>query len=189
MDQPLKDVLLNRYGGSFVDALVRTLDFEGGLSNHASDRGGKTKYGVTQATLDAYNKHTGHHPDLGLPPAKVADLTIERAADVYHVLFWTGMRVQLLPPVVRGFMFDWGVHAGFFAIRSMQRHLKLKPDGVVGPRTRAALDDALMVRGERGIVRALAIRRMKHLCRLVRRDRKQGDFIVGWFDRVSYWLH
>jgi len=85
-------------------------------------------------------------------------------------------------------MFDWSVHAGFFAIRSMQRHLGLKPDGVVGPRTRAAVEEATVTWGTAKVLRSLAIRRMNHLCRLVRRDRKQGDFIVGWWARVQHWL-
>lgn len=182
MDQRLKSHLIQFYGASFADALVLTMGFEGGWSNHSSDRGGKTKYGVTEATLAVYNDRSNSR-------LRIETLTQRQAADVYFVLFWSDMRIASLPPMVRGLMFDWSVHSGYFAIRSMQRHLKLKPDGVVGPRTRAAVA-AQTKFGDttRAFLRALAIRRMKHLCRLVRRDREQGDFIVGWFDRVSYWL-
>ncbi len=182
MDRILKRVLTGKYGESFVLALETTMRFEGGWSNHPSDRGGKTKYGVTQRTLHAYNQRAGTW-------WTIEGLTPEQAADVYWILYWLEMRIDKLPRPVQGFMFDWSVHAGFFAIRSMQRHFKLKPDGVVGSRTRAAVE-AQTKFGDTSasLVRALAIRRMKHLCRLVRRDREQGDFIVGWFDRVSHWL-
>lgn len=179
MGSELKKKLTLRYGVSFARALEVTMAFEGGWSNHPSDRGGKTKYGITQKTLRAYNRRMGTWLTIqGLKP--------EQAANVYWTMYWMEMRIHKLPEQVQGLMFDWSVHAGFFAIRSLQRHFKLKPDGVVGPRTRAAVANSLTT----GVstVRALAIRRMNHLCRLVRRDRKQGDFLVGWWARVQHWL-
>lgn len=181
MDRELKLHVIQFYGGWFAEALELTMEFEGGWSNHPSDRGGKTKYGVTEDTLAVYN-------DRSSSRLRIETLTRKQAADVYHLLFWRHMRIDILPGFLRGFMFDWSVHSGWFAIRSMQRHLKLKPDGIVGPRTRAALDAHIERTGETVLLRALAIRRMKLLCRLVRRDRTQGDFIVGWWDRVSHWL-
>ncbi len=181
MDSILKHLLKDRYGESFTLALETTMRFEGGWSNHPSDRGGKTKYGVTQRTLISYNKRMGTW-------LTIEALTPEQAADVYWVLYWLEMRINKLPEDVQGIMFDWSVHAGFFAIRSLQRHFQLKPDGVVGSRTRASLDASLSTWGTAHVVRSLAIRRMNHLCRLVRRDRKQGDFLVGWWARVQHWL-
>lgn len=181
MGSELKHALLVKYGGAFTYALEVTMAFEGGWSNHPSDRGGKTKYGVTQKTLRNYNRRMGTW-------LTIEGLTPRQAADVYFILYWLEMRINELPEQVRGLMFDWSVHAGFFAIRSLQRHFKLKPDGVVGPRTRKAVETALTTDGWAPTVRALAIRRMNHLCRLVRRDRKQGDFLVGWWARVQHWL-
>lgn len=181
MDRQLKSFLLTHYGPAFTSALEVTMAFEGGWSNHPSDRGGKTKYGVTESALGAYNVRT-------FSGLRVETLTRTQAADVYHVMYWREMRIANLPGPVQGFMFDWSVHAGFFAIRSMQRHFKLKPDGVVGPRTRAAVASAIVTWGSAYVVRALAIRRMKHLCRLVRRYREQGEFLAGWWTRVSHWL-
>lgn len=181
MDRELKVLLIRKFGQPFTYALETTMRFEGGWSNHPSDRGGKTKYGVTQRTLHSYNQMEGTwHVIRGLTP--------EQAADVYWTMYWLEMRIDKLPEPVQGFMFDWSVHSGRFAIRSMQRHLKLKPDGVVGPRTRAAVEAALVTWGSPKFVRTLAIRRMNALCRLVRRDRKQGDFLVGWWARVQHWL-
>jgi lysozyme family protein len=181
MDSSLKRLVVSTYGQHFALALETTMRFEGGWSNHPSDRGGKTKYGITQKTLRNYNKRMGTW-------LTIEGLTPEQAADVYWILYWKEMRIDRLPHAVQGLMFDWSVHAGFFSIRSLQRHFKLKPDGVVGPRTRASMDKAIVTWGSEHVLRALAIRRMNHLCRLVRRDRKQGDFIVGWWTRVQHWL-
>lgn len=181
MDRDLSRKLIGTYGLEFVRALATTMKFEGGWSNHPSDRGGKTKYGVTARTLRAYNLRSGTW-------WTVEGLTPEQAADVYWLMYWLEMRIDGLRIPVQGLMFDWSVHSGFFSIRSMQRHFKLKPDGVVGSRTRAAMDAAIGTWGSAHVVRALAIRRMNALCRLVRRDRKQGDFLVGWWARVQHWL-
>lgn len=181
MGSELKEHLLLKFGSSFTNALEVTMAFEGGWSDHPSDRGGKTMFGVTQRTLRNYNRRMGTW-------LTIEGLTPRQAADVYWTMYWMEMRVYKLPEHIQGLMFDWSVHAGFFAIRSLQRHFKLKPDGVVGPRTRAAVDKAIVTWGSAPTVRALAIRRMNHLCRLVRRDRKQGDFLVGWWARVQHWL-
>ncbi|MEE8606726.1 MAG: glycosyl hydrolase 108 family protein [Nitrospiraceae bacterium] len=185
MDSQLRGEVHRVYGFSFTEALALTMQFEGGWSNHSSDRGGRTKFGVTHVTLGEYNRRRGL---LAYKPLVLVDLTPRQAADVYYLLYWLQYRIDTLPQAVQGLMFDWSVHSGGFAVRSMQRHFKLKPDGIVGPNTRAAVEGAIRRLGWGEVQRALAIRRMKHLCRLVRRDRSQGDFIVGWFDRVSNWL-
>jgi lysozyme family protein len=181
MDSTLRARVHRVYGFSFSEALALTMEFEGGWSDHPSDTGGRTKYGVTWRTLREYNRVKGAHILL-------TDLTPRQAADVYYVLYWLRYGIDKLPGSVQGLMFDWSVHSGGFSIRSMQRHFKLKPDGIVGPITGSAVASAVATLGWGEVQRALAIRRMKHLCRLVRRDRSQGDFIVGWFDRVSVWL-
>lgn len=181
MDLELKTELVRLYGVPFTYALEKTLGFEGGWARHPSDRGGETRYGITQLTLTSFNAFTGLWWTLD-------GLTRVNASAIYHQMFWKKMGIWRLPSELQGLMFDWSVHAGYFGIRSMQRHLKVKPDGAIGPKTLETLHRMITISGTTVVVRALAIRRMTHLCRLVRRDRKQGDFLVGWWARVNSFL-
>lgn len=59
-----------------------TVNLEGGFSNRADDKGGKTKYGVTQITLNLYNvKHS-------IPAEDVANLTVDKAKDIYTEFYY-----------------------------------------------------------------------------------------------------
>jgi|SRR5271165_2653657 len=59
-----------------------TVDLEGGFSNRANDRGGRTKYGITQHTLELYNnKHE-------LVSDSIEDLTVEKAKTIYVEFYY-----------------------------------------------------------------------------------------------------
>lgn len=169
-----------RYGLEFTETVLMTLAFEGVDTNHPSDRGGKTRYGITRLTLARYNGFTRSNLFLD-------EITIRDAVDIYHELFWLFPKIGTLSSA-SSFMFDWHVNSGTFAIRSMQRWLKVKPDGIIGPVTAKKIDDLIRVHGSDFVIRALAIRRMRLLCRLVRRDPTQAAFIEGWWNRVSTFL-
>ncbi len=59
-----------------------TVKLEGGFSDKKSDNGGKTKYGVTQTTLNTYQKR--HN----LPAADVKNLTEDEAKDIYLEFYY-----------------------------------------------------------------------------------------------------
>lgn len=59
-----------------------TVELEGGFSDRAADRGGRTKYGVTQPTLDSYNiKHS-------IPKEDVAGITVDKAKEIYIEFYY-----------------------------------------------------------------------------------------------------
>lgn len=59
-----------------------TVNLEGGFSDRAADRGGRTKYGVTQSTLNAYNiKHS-------IPKEDVVNITVDKAKDIYIEFYY-----------------------------------------------------------------------------------------------------
>ena len=53
----------------FENAFSRVLGFEGGYSDDPDDRGGKTRFGITEATA-AKHGYTGHMEDITLNFAK-----------------------------------------------------------------------------------------------------------------------
>lgn len=72
-----------KYDKNFEKIVEILLGIEGGYSNHPNDRGGKTNYGITQRTYDAWRKMNN------LPIATVEnDLTPEEAKDIYYNMYW-----------------------------------------------------------------------------------------------------
>lgn len=69
----------------FAPALAFILPHEGGFANNPADPGGRTNYGITQNTLDAWNAgHEGY-------PADVANLDVNQAGDIYEEQYWPGL--------------------------------------------------------------------------------------------------
>ena len=135
-----------------VDGLIDALiDLEGGYVNHPADRGGPTKYGITEAVARAHG-YSG----------SMRKLQREEAAAIYRRLYWLRPRfdeVAKRSPAVAAELFDTGVNMGpAVAATFLQRALTalnrngsdypdLVPDGRIGPQTLAALDAFLSVRG------------------------------------------
>lgn len=69
-------------GDVFNKALNITLGYEGGYSNSQYDKGGKTNYGITHSTYDAWRKE--HH----LPTQDVRNITKEEVTQIYNDYYW-----------------------------------------------------------------------------------------------------
>ena len=54
---------------NFNEAFERLLEHEGGYSNHAADKGGKTMYGITEAVARAHG-YVGNMRELSADFAK-----------------------------------------------------------------------------------------------------------------------
>lgn len=59
-----------------------TVDLEGGFSDRASDRGGKTKYGITQYTLNIYNSNNYLDAEI------VNELSVDKAKTIYTEFYY-----------------------------------------------------------------------------------------------------
>jgi len=148
-----------------------TAKWEGGWSDHARDPGGKTMYGITQATLSAY---------YGRPASvsEIRGLTKDTAKAIYRSEYWDKIAGDVLPPGVDLCVYDFGVNSGpSRAVKSLQAALGVKSDGWVGEITMAAVRKA----NPRKLVGKLCDRRMAFLEKLDTFD----DFGKGWTNRVN----
>jgi hypothetical protein len=68
--------------GNFDDALKFVLKWEGGLSDHAADPGGRTNKGVTHETYSAWLKKKG------LPNKPVDQITDAEVKQIYYEEYW-----------------------------------------------------------------------------------------------------
>ena len=117
---------------SYDEALRRVLVHEGGYSNHPSDPGGPTNWGITIHDARAYWKTEATAAD-------VRSMPVEVAKDIYRSKYWDAMRCDDLPAGVDYAVFDYGVNSGIGrAVRVLQRLAGTNVDGEVGPDTIAA---------------------------------------------------
>lgn len=112
----------------FDAAFTRLLGHEGGYSNHPADPGGETMYGIT-ARVARRHGYTGPMRDLPLPLAK----------QIAKLEYWDAMRADDLPEAVRFDVFDTCYNSGpDQTAKLLQRALRVKDDGRLGPVTLAA---------------------------------------------------
>ncbi|WP_339884220.1 glycoside hydrolase family 108 protein [Vreelandella maris] len=171
--------------------VAAVIDREGDYVNHKSDRGGPTRFGITQAVA----RENGHQGDMRYLPRTLA-------VRIYEARYWTSNRLDSIAPIsatLAEYLFDFGVHSGpGRAAQELQRTLNvlnnrgklfadLAVDGAVGPSTLNALADYRKLRGGAGVhVLAESINGVRiAFCRgLAERDPRQEDFAYGWFHRV-----
>jgi lysozyme family protein len=168
-----------------IDALIER---EGGYANHPSDRGGPTKYGITEAVARAHG-YAG----------AMRDLPRDEAAAIYKRLYWLRPRFDQVAKrsgAVAAELFDTGANMGpAVAATFLQRALSalnrdrrdyadLVPDGRIGAATLAALDIFLQLRGkatgESVLLRALDALQGERYIRLAERRPANEAFLYGW---------
>lgn len=78
---------------------------EGGYVNNANDKGKATNFGITQATLDNYNKKNS------LPEEDVKDITQEKAKQIYYQEYYKKNKLdEISDPRAAYFYFDSYIH-------------------------------------------------------------------------------
>ena len=170
-----------KYSPEFANAVKITLEKEGVFANDKADRGGETKYGISQRFLDDINSSE-----------KVIDLRKERAIELYYENFWKKCNCDLLHPGIGLIVFDYAVHSGVGrACKGLQRVINLesdnqiKVDGVVGAMTISALNKIIKrPSGYPAIVQALATIRGGLFLNIIEGDQSQGAFFRGWYRRL-----
>jgi lysozyme family protein len=100
----MPDVTLPAPG--FPRALALVLGFEGGKSDKPSDPGGRTAYGITHDTFDAYCD--AHRQ----PRRDVFTITQAEVADVYHEKYWEAGSCDEIPWPLSLVHFDARVNHG-----------------------------------------------------------------------------
>lgn len=112
----------------FDDAFDRLIGHEGGYSDHPSDPGGRTMWGVTERVARSW----GYMGDM-------RDLPRDTAKELYKALYWNKVRADEVPESVRFDLFDTAVNSGVSqSIKLLQRAAGATDDGVLGAKTLAA---------------------------------------------------
>ena len=108
---------------TFDKAFEKLLGHEGSYSNHSSDPGGETMWGITVAVARA-NNYT----------EPMRDMPISAAKRIYRSEYWDKVQADALPSKIRYAVFDAAVNSGTGqAVRWLQRALDVADDGRIGP--------------------------------------------------------
>jgi lysozyme family protein len=151
--------------------LRRLLVHEGGYSNHPSDPGGPTNFGITLIDYRKYIKGDGTAAD-------VRAMTVEQAKAIYRKRYWDAQRDDELPPGVDYCVFDYGVNSGIGRSGKVLRRLVGLPDN-----TSAVTDQVLsLVRARDPKVLAAAI--CDERLRFLKSLKTWPVFGAGWGRRV-----
>lgn len=173
---------------SVSSIILDILAVEGGFVNHPDDRGGPTKFGVTQATLAKYRGHLVTADD-------VRNLSQDEAHRILWDLYVVGPCFNLVldvSPAVAEELVDTGVNMGVeTAARFLQRALNalndkqelypnLVVDGRVGAVTVAALRSFLAHRLESPLLKALNCLQGARYIELCEARERNESFVYGW---------
>lgn len=151
---------------TFEEALSHVLRHEGGYSNHSSDPGGETNYGITVAVA----RSAGYQGPM-------RNIPMDLVRQIYRRDYWEKAKCDHLPDSVRLIHFDSAVNSGVTrASRWLQTASGAAADGIIGPNTLRAV-----AANERGLALRYAALRLTFLASL-------GTFSTfgkGWVRRVS----
>jgi lysozyme family protein len=159
-----------------IDEIIRR---EGGFVDHRADRGGPTKYGITQATLAAWRGHPVSADDVRI-------LTVDEARAIYRARYIRDPGFdRIADPQLRALLVDCAVLQGpSRAVVWLQRACGVTADGKFGPLTERVANEL----APRLLRARITASRARALGRLITDDPKQAAFAAGWMNRVAEFI-
>lgn len=154
------------------------LDRERGFVDHPADKGGPTNLGITIPTLARFRGK----------PVTIADirgLSVLEARAVYRSGLYIGRFEKVENEALFSLLCDMAVHHGTdAAARYLQRAVGVTEDGIIGPKTIAALETLDVGRTYRKVVAS----RARLFGKIISRDSKQSVFAAGWMNRLAEFI-
>jgi len=155
------------------DIIDQIIISEGGdrITNDSLDSGGLTKFGISQRAN---------------PGVDIVNLTYEQARVIYEKKYISSIHFDRIGDrQLRDQLIDYGVNSGpSIAIMKLQEIVGVKVDGIVGPKTLAAV--ASLVSAD--ISRALVAKRILMMGHIVHDKPSQVKYINGWLARALDFL-
>lgn len=148
--------------------------WEGGFAILAGDRGGATKWGVTLATFRSVFGKEKTVDDLKA-------MTEDEWDYIFKTRFWNRWKADdIKSQPIANMLVDWLWNSGTYGIKLPQKVLKVKIDGIVGPKTLAAINDHP---DPHQLFRELWQERDAYFHRIGKGTQKR--FLNGWLNRLD----
>ena len=163
---------MNRFERIF-DYLLKV---EGGYSNDKHDKGGKTKYGITEEDARDF----GYKGDM-------QDLTMDFAKNIYLKKYYLGNKLdKVVNDKVALSVCDFIVNGGAWGAKKAQAALNelgfdLRVDGILGEKSLAALNEV----DENKFLEKYHDLQRRYYRVLAANKPSQKKFLTGWLNRVD----
>jgi lysozyme family protein len=159
----------------FDECLARVLKHEGGYVNDPLDSGGRTNLGVTQRVWEEFVGHPVSEADMRA-------LTPEKVGKLYRQRYWMPSYCEVMPRGLDYLLFDFSINAGVGrGVKTLQGVIGVVADGVIGSRTRAAINATNVKK----LINDYSDARTDFYQGIVARRPDQVRFINGWLRRVE----
>lgn len=149
------------------------LNHEGGYVNDPADPGGETKYGISKRSY---------------PEVDIKNLTVEQARDIYFADWWLPLRCpEIKDDRVAQKYLDTCVNVGKSpGTKILQKAvtaagMMVMPDGIIGPRTLAAVNSVDPV----ALLAQMRYYQADYYKYLIRRNPALAKFERGWMRRAQ----
>ena len=155
------------------------LQWEGGFVNDPLDLGGATNKGVTIGAFTEYKKRKG----LKAPTVQdLKNISDEDWHAVFKGLYWDRWKADdIKNQAVANILVDWVWASGAHGIKIPQRLLGVTVDGIVGPKTLAAVN----ARNPRELFDMIKIARFDFIEDICKKRPANNKFKRGWMNRIN----
>lgn len=148
-----------------------------GFVNDPNDNGGATMVGITIGTYRSYCRYKGWKTpsvqDLKNMPYKMW-------RDIVYTMYWNKWKADTInDQSVANMVVDWVWHSGAATIKKVQALLGVTADGIVGPKTVAALNNA------KDINNKIYQSRKAYFEAIVKKNPSQKKWLKGWMNRLN----
>ena len=124
---------------NFDKAFEIIIGHEGSFTDDPRDRGNWTTGIIGKGELKGTKYGIASH---AYPALDIYNLTLNQAKDIYKPDYWDAVEAESIPGAARLMVFDCAVNTGVtIAKKLLQRAVGTKDDGVIGPKTRAAISN------------------------------------------------
>jgi len=163
----------------FENIFNHIITLEGAYSNHRYDRGGETKFGITEATA----RRNGYR-------GAMYDLSLQKAREIYYKEYWLEPGFNKIKEyTIARELFEQGVNLGpYEAVKNFQKSINyacrnvLKVDGILGTKTLSAYKKCP---NKYEIYVLLNVFQAQKYISIVKNNPSQSAFLKGWLKRVS----
>lgn len=152
-----------------------------GFSNDPNDNGGATMIGVTIGTYRSYCRYKGKKiPTIN----DLKNIPYKEWRDIVHTMFWSKWKADLIEDQnVANIIVDWVWTSGQgIGIKRVQKILNVTADGIVGPKTIAAINTT----NAKELLTKVYNARVSHFNAIVKANPSQKKWLKGWMNRINY---